>query len=64
MKKTVLAVVGGALLAGVAFTPVPAHAFVPFPLLYPYFEMVKNPKFKAVNPYAKKAGRKARKARQ
>jgi hypothetical protein len=64
MRKIILAAAGGALLAGVALTPVPAHAFVPFPLLYPYFEMVKDPKFKAVNPYDKKAGRKAKKARR
>ena len=63
MKKTILAACGAAFL-GVALTPTPASAFIPFPLVYPIFEMKKDPNFKAVNPYDKKATRRGKKSRR
>src|SRR4029078_6192718 len=62
MKKTIVAITAAAFLGGTAvtLTPAPAHA------LFPIFLALAKPdaNFKASNPYEKKAGKKAKKARR
>jgi hypothetical protein len=61
MKKTIVGITAAAFLGGTAVTvtPVPAAA------LYPIFLGIvqPNPNFKSVNPYDKKASKRAKKRR-
>ena len=62
MKKTIVAITAAAFLAGTAvtFTPAPAHAMFPI-----FLALAKaDPNFKSVNPYAKKAGKVAKKGKK
>ena len=63
MKKTIVAITAAAFLGGTAMTvaPTPAHAVYPI-----FLGLVKqpDPNFKASNPYDKKAGKKAKRAKK
>ena len=62
MKKTIVAITAAAFLGGTAVTLTPAPASATFPI---FLALVKpNPNFKASNPYDKKAGKKAKKAKR
>ena len=59
MKKTIVAITAAAFLGGTAvtLTPAPASAMLP---IFLAFEKP-DPNFKSVNPYDKKAAKKAKK---
>jgi hypothetical protein len=57
MKKTILIASAAAFLGTATLAPTPAAAMFPF---LPIF-MKKNPDFKPVNPYAKKAAKPSKK---
>jgi hypothetical protein len=62
LKKTIVAITAAAFLGGTAvtLTPAPAHALFPI-----FLALAKpDPNFKSVNPYAKKAGKQAKKAKK
>jgi hypothetical protein len=63
MKKTILAACGAAFL-GIVLAPTPASALIPFPFMMAILESKKDPNFKAVNPYDKKATRRGKKSRR
>jgi hypothetical protein len=61
MRKTIVAISAAAFLGGVALTPKPAAAWIPLPFMYAILKSKEDPNFKAVNPYAAKPMKRARK---
>jgi len=62
MKKTIVAITAAAFLGGTAVTLTPAPAAAMWPIFLAFAKP--DPNFKASNPYDKKAGKKAKKARR
>ena len=65
MRKTIATIVAAAFLGGsaVTLTPVPAAAFVQI-FFIPALMAKEDKNFKAVNPYAKKVAKKAKRSRR
>jgi hypothetical protein len=62
MKKTIVAITAAAFLGGTAVTLTPAPASAMYPIFLAFAKP--DPNFKASNPYDKKAGKKAKKAKR
>jgi hypothetical protein len=62
MKKTIVAITAAAFLGGTAVTLTPAPAAAMWPVFLAFVKP--DPNFKASNPYDKKAGKKAKKAKR
>jgi len=62
MKKTIVAITAAAFLGGTAVTLTPAPASAMYPIFLAFAKP--DPNFKSSNPYEKKAGKKAKKARR
>jgi len=62
MKKTIVAITAAAFLGGTAVTLTPAPAAAMWPIFLAFKQP--DPNFKSVNPYDKKAGKKAKKAKR
>jgi hypothetical protein len=54
VKKIIIAVTAAAFMGGVALTPTPASAFLPFIAGVIVLKSKEDKNFKATNPYAKK----------
>lgn len=61
MRKLLIVAVATAIVGAVALKPVPANALIWIPLV---MESKKDPKFKAVNPYAPVKARKAKRSKK
>lgn len=60
MKKTIIAITAAAFLGSAALIPTPAAAFFQFFVPMAVLKAKEDKKFKAVNPYAKKAAKKSK----
>lgn len=60
MKKIIIAATAVAFMGGVALTPTPASAFLPFIAGVVVLKSKEDKNFKAVNPYAKKVSKKVK----
>ena len=62
MKKTIVAITAAAFLGGTAVMLTPAPAAAMWPIFLAFAKP--DPNFKAVNPYDKKGGKKAKRSKK